>query len=142
VRVDRRSTALIAFRLRKGDKVRALTGVVVTTRAGRAQFSQPQDIETADGTIHIVPGQTLFLLTYEGEGYTRAWFNGRLYRGVDTASFYNGVCTFNPGRCTGRIIEKARSVWWIKVRNAAGRVGWTTEAAGFDGKCLDSGCRP
>ena len=134
IRVERRTGARVAFQLKKGEKVTAVNGVVVTIRAGRVEFSQPQDIDTADGRIRVAPGQTLYLLTYEGEGYTKAWFNGRLYRSVDTQHFYNGVCDFNPGRCTGKIVEKGQVEWWVQIRNATGRVGWTDEPEAFDGK--------
>jgi len=134
IRVERRTGARVAFRLKKGEKVTAVNGMVVTTRPGRVEFGQPQDIETADGRIRVAPGQTLYLLTYEGEGYTKAWFNGRLYRSVDTQHFYNGVCDFNPGRCTGKIVEKGQVEWWVQIRNATGRVGWTDEPEAFEGK--------
>jgi hypothetical protein len=134
VRTDRREGAPIAFAVKTGEKVTAITGVVVTISAGRVQFRQPQDLTSSDGPIRVVPGQTLYLLTYQGEGYTKAWFNGRLYRDVDTATFFNGVCDFNPDRCTGRIVEKSQTVWWVRVRNASGRIGWTSEPDAFDGR--------
>jgi hypothetical protein len=59
IRVDRRPAAGVAFQVKNGEKVTAVTGVVVTLKAGRVQFGQPQDITSMDGQIHIVPGQTL-----------------------------------------------------------------------------------
>lgn len=134
IRTARRAASPIRFRVKAGEKVTALTGVVVTLKAGRVQFREPQDLSSSDGTIHIVPGQILYLLTYEGEGYTKAWFNGRLYRDVDTATFFNGVCEIEPSRCTGKIIERQQTRWWVQIRNAAGNVGWTSEPDKFDGK--------
>ena len=75
VRIERRTTAPIMFHVKAGEKVTALTGVVVTLKAGRVQFREPQDLSTSNGQIHIMPRQTLYLLTYQGEGYTKAWFN-------------------------------------------------------------------
>ena len=69
VRTQRRADAPIAFRLTKGARVQALTGVVVTTKAGRVEFSEPFD--TRQGLV-IQPGETLYLLTYQGEGFTKA----------------------------------------------------------------------
>ena len=134
VRIERRTTAPIMFHVKAGEKVTALTGVVVTLKAGRVQFREPQDLGASDGPIHIVPGQTLYLLTYQGEGYTKAWFNGRLYRDVDTATFFNGVCDVDPSRCPGKIIERSQTVWWVQVRNAEGRSGWTHQPEKFNGK--------
>jgi len=135
VRAARRLNAPVSFNLRAREKVTAITGVVITVKAGRVQFREPRNLSSSDGTIHIVPGQTLYLLTYQGEGFTKAWFNDRIYRDVDTADFFNGVCDFDPSRCAGKIIEKSRTEWWVKIRDRAGRVGWTHEPSKFDGKC-------
>ena len=72
--------------------VTALTGVVVTVRAGRVQFGAPQHLLTSSGPIDVLPGQTLYLLTYQGEGFTKVWFNGKVYEDVDASSFMNGAC--------------------------------------------------
>ena len=134
VRTARRAQAPVAFSLRAGEKVTAVTGVVITLRAGRVQFRESRSISSSTGHIQIEPGQTLYLLTYQGEGFTKAWFNGRLYRDVDTVEFYNRVCDIQPGRCAGQIIEQSQTEWWIQVRNQLGAVGWTNEPNKFDGK--------
>jgi hypothetical protein len=134
IRTDRRLTAPVAFRLRAGEKVAALTGVVVTLKAGRVQFREPRTLRTSSGAVTIVPGQTLYLLTYQGEGFTKAWFNGRLYQDVDTVDFLNGVCDVDPTRCAGKVIEPSQTEWWIQIRTQAGKTGWTNEPGQFDGK--------
>src|SRR6185503_18422749 len=68
VRTDRQVDAPMAFTLEKGDRVQAVTGIVVTTRPGRVQFRNPADLSTERGPLHVEPGQTLYLLTYLGEG--------------------------------------------------------------------------
>ncbi len=133
VHSDRRTTAPVAFRVQPGERVTAVTGVVVTLRAGRVQFDRPQRLYTSAGPIDVSPDQTLYLLTYQGEGFTKAWFNGRLYHDVDASSVLNAVCR-TPGRCPGRVLEPARSEWWVQLRNQAGQIGWTRDAARFDGK--------
>jgi hypothetical protein len=103
VRVSRQPRARQAFRVEKGETVTALTGVVVTTRPTRIQFDRATDISTDNGRIRILPGQTLYMLTYEGEGFAKVWFNGRLYKGADTAEFYdNGVCEHDQSRVLGQ----------------------------------------
>ena len=65
----------------------------------------------------------------------KAWFHGRLYKDVDGAmAFFNAVCDSDPSRCTGKIVERPRSVWWVQIRNAQGHVGWSDEPVKFDGK--------
>ena len=133
VRTDRDHGAPIAFRVAKGDKVNALTGVVITRIPGRVQFRQEEDLSGTDGAFHIVPGETLYMLTYHGEGFMKVWFKGRVYDNVNTMQFYNGVCDFDASRCTGSILQRTESEWWIQIRNAAGQVGWTDEPRKFDG---------
>jgi hypothetical protein len=134
IRTNRRIDAAGVFRLQPGEKVTALTGVVITVKPGRVEFREPTNLSSANGPIYIVPGQTLYLLTYEGEGFIKAWFNGRLYRDVDTVDFFNAVCDTEPRRCTGKIIEKSQTEWWVQIRNRFGNVGWTREPEKFDGK--------
>jgi len=74
------------------------------------------------------------LLTYEGEGFSKVWFNGKVYRDVDVSGFMNAACRYAPARCRGRILEPSRTEWWVQVRNEAGQVGWTREPNKFDGK--------
>jgi hypothetical protein len=152
VRTTRAAHAPVAFTIRKGETVTALTGIVVTTAPGKVRFRAPADLMWADletvdvggvsvrrprqsGFLHVEPGDTLYLLTYHGEGSTVAWFKGRLYEELDGAlAFFNAICTDDPSRCAGQIIEKPQRVWWVHVQNARGQQGWTAEPEKFDGK--------
>jgi hypothetical protein len=97
-------------------------------------FPEPETLSTSDGQIRVESGQTLYLLTYEGEGYTTAWFQGRLHRGVDGGRIFNGACDLDPTLCRGTIVEPWQSVWWVQIRNSRGQVGWTNEPAKFANK--------
>ena len=136
IRTDRALTSPVAFAVAAGEKVTAVTGVVITTRAGRVEFDLPQDIEVTGGRIHIEPGQPLFLLTAQGEGFMKAWFNGRFYEDFDATIFSSGGggCGVGARPCVGRIVESWQSEWWVQIRNAAGQVGWTREPEKFDNK--------
>jgi hypothetical protein len=139
VRTSRGVKAPVAFRLQKGERVQAITGVVVTERPGRVQFRAAVDLTAYSYTsgpqrIHIEPTDTLYLLTYRGEGASAAWFNGRLYDEVDASAFFNSACTDNGASCAGRIVEQPVSVWWIQLKNKAGSIGWTNEPDKFDNK--------
>ena len=163
VLTERRTDAPVAFRVTAQEKVEAVTGVVVTVKAGRARFQVPVDLhyfgdyirdpgtdeavgrrDEDDGSIHVEPGQTLYLLTYYHEGHARAWFQGRLYQSLDASmELFNAVCNFesgrrrsvasNPAYCSGTIIEHPQSVWWVQIRNSRGQVGWTNEPDKFAG---------
>jgi hypothetical protein len=135
VLAERRHGAPSAFQLQAKDKVTALTGVVLTVKPGRVQFPKPIDLDAyTDGVIHIEPGETLYLLTSHGEGEFMAWFKRKQYLHLDGVAFSNGVCEVYPERCTGKIIERATTEWWVQVRNRLGKVGWTSETEKFDGK--------
>ena len=134
VHAERRDDAPVVFKVRSGEGVKAVTGIVIITKPGRAVFDRRQRLTTSSGTIDLMPGQTLFLLTYQGEGFTKAWYGGKVYTDVDTASFMNAMCTTKPEQCTGKVVEKPQREWWIQIRNAEGQTGWTRESDKFDGK--------
>jgi hypothetical protein len=136
VRTARHTTASVAYVIRKGERITALTGIVTTVKAGRVRFRNTVNLQTASGTLHVERGQTLYLLTYRGEGFTKAWFLGRIYDDVDGAmAFFNDLCGRNPRvPCDGEILERPQSIWWVEVRNARGQTGWTDQPARFDGK--------
>jgi hypothetical protein len=131
VRRERRRASPVVFRVPRDGTVTAVTGVVVTLRAGRVQFRVPHEMGSLSGRLRVVPGQTLYLLTYQGEGFTKAWFDGRLYDELDGTGFFNAACENDPSRCAGRIVEQPRREWWVQVRNGAGRTGWTDEPDKF-----------
>jgi hypothetical protein len=136
VRTERRADSPIAFTLEKGEHIRAITGIVVILKPGRVQFQSAADLTSTAGRIHVEPGETLYLLTYHGEGSTTAWFKGRLYDEVDGSEFINAQCDFQPGSCNGTIVEKLQKVWWVRLMKQNRLTGWTNEAEKFDNKDL------
>jgi len=140
VRRDRKSGSPMLFNLKKGEKATALTGVVVTTRPGRVKFREPVDLEFYDHSrrsvarLHVDPSQTLYLLTYRGEGTTLTWLDGHVYDDVDgSTAFFNDKCG-DGNHCAGRIVEETQAVWWVQLRNSKGQIGWTNQPDKFDGK--------
>ena len=134
IKVARRSSAPLAFNVEVGEKVTAMSGVVVTLRPGRVQFRERTTLRSGKGDVQIVPGETLYLLTYQGEGFSKVWLRGQLLTDVDITQFVNGICDDQPRRCLGKVIEEKRTEWWVQIRNRSGRVGWTREPEKFDGK--------
>jgi hypothetical protein len=134
ISVARRRSAPVVFSIAPGEKVTALTGVVGTLKPGRVQFRERTTLRTATGDVQVLPEDTLYLLTYQGEGFSKAWLRGQLLTDVDTVQFINGVCDAQPSRCPGKVIEHSQTEWWVQIRNRSGRVGWTREPEKFDGK--------
>jgi hypothetical protein len=131
LRNDRSPSAPIAFRLKPGDKVTAVTGVVVTVKAARVKFRVPFSVSTSDGPLRIEAGQSLYLLTDLGEGFSKAWFDGRLYPEIETMEFLNSLCI--PDTCAGELVEESQTVWWVQIKTPSGEIGWTNEPYRFDG---------
>jgi hypothetical protein len=125
VRAARDAASAAAFTVEKGESVTALTGVVVTVSPGIVEFRNPATLSTRQGELQMETGERLYVLTYQGEGFTKAWFRGRLYEDVDGGRFFEQ-----------RVVAPWKSVWWIQVRNSKGQTGWTNEPEKFGNKDL------
>lgn len=115
VRTSMRKGSPIAFHLRRGEKVRGVTGVVITSNPGIARAVKPIDL----GDIKLASGDRIFLYTNEGEGYVKAWYRGRFF----------GAEALDPGQF--EIERQPKSVWWVKLRNSRGQIGWSREPENF-----------
>ncbi|HVF46753.1 MAG TPA: hypothetical protein VNA17_04235 [Pyrinomonadaceae bacterium] len=118
VRSAMRDGSPIAFRLRKGARVKGMTGVVITSQPGEVRVLK----QTKIGSVTARPGNIIYLLTYEGEGFHKVWFRGRVSseETYDTSVF--------------RSVREPKAVWWVKVRNSRGKVGWSREPENFGNK--------
>jgi LysM repeat protein len=117
----------VAFRIKKGEKVTGVTGVVITTKAGIVKALRNTTIDEIE-KVPFNAGEILYLLTYRGEGYYRTWYKGRYL----FDSYYN-----NPDV---KQISDPELVWWVKIKNRKGQIGWTKLPENFDNKdaCGDS----
>lgn len=95
-------------------------------------------------TVRLEIGDTLYLLTNEGEGYRKAWLDGRIVS-VDASQFmdfttsvpegnaYKSCDTPSP-KCWWRTEGgeiMIRGKWWVKMALPDGTVGWTSENRNF-----------
>ena len=112
--------ASVAFRVKKGEKVRGVTGVVITTKAGTLKALKNTTV--GEDKIRVKAGEFLYLLTYTGEDFYDTWYKGKIF----TNQFYN-----NPAL---KLINEPKSVWWVKIRNRKGQIGWTKMPDNFDNK--------
>ncbi len=129
----------VLFRLRRGQRVQGLTGVVVTTELGKAVVRQPTVIgETA---LAVAPGDVVYIINYVGEGYWKFWVRGHVDQ--DQIPGKGEACAgedqhpvgqlpvASPTACKIQITTEPKTVWWAKVQDARGRVGWTREVDHF-----------
>jgi hypothetical protein len=117
----------IAFTIKSGEWVRGITGVVVTTRPGISKVLEKMTVGEGP-SVAVSPGDLLYTLHYVGEGYDLFWFQGRTYS--DQISGDRDPDPPPPGTKI-QIISRPQAVWWVKVRNAKGQVGWTDQTDRF-----------
>jgi len=107
----------VAFRIKKGEKVTGVTGVVITNIAGKADVLKTQTLESSK--VQLTKGDTISVLTYLGEGWFRMWYKGKFFE--------------DDGDSTGiKIVSQPKAVWWVKIKNRRGQTGWTKSSGDFD----------
>jgi hypothetical protein len=109
------------FHVRTGEKVQALTGVVVIEKPGVMLLKQAHGI----GNVTAQQGDLVYVLTSRGEGFAKVMFRSRVFDNVDLNDY------------EGKVFQTLRSPeqkWWVQIRNNQGRMGWTKEADNFKNK--------
>lgn len=107
----------VIFRIKRFERVKALTGVVVTVRPGMVEATS----DTKIGETEVKRGSKLYVLTYLGAGRSKIWFQGKIYEdGLTAGGFYQ--------------TNEPKYVWWVKIKNRKGQIGWTNLSSSFDGQ--------
>lgn len=117
----------IAFRVNKGDHVVGLTGVVITLKPGKVVVKKPRSIGLINKT-RVKAGDVLYLLHYMGEGVYKLWFRGKIYQ--DEMPTAPGLITKTPIEQREEylhVVSEPETVWWVKVRDRHGRIGWSKQ---------------
>lgn len=128
-RREKRAQAPPALTLQPGDEFTAVTGDVHVDVPGMVVFRHPYSNPGDEGgppvdSIRFSPADTLYVLNGLSEGYLMWYYRGRADIGYQ---FWIGP-PFIPGEAepgdTAIMIRPPHEVWWVRVRNAAGREGW------------------
>ncbi|HEX8788257.1 MAG TPA: hypothetical protein VF793_18875 [Telluria sp.] len=118
VHEKRSEQSRILYRLRAGERVDALTGVVVARNPAPIHIDHVVRDGFTNGSerplLSLKPGDVVYMLAPLGEGFYLFWYQGKVYHsGIDLAAM--------PG-----VEGKGMSlIWWKQVRNKAGKTGWT-----------------
>jgi hypothetical protein len=119
-------------KLSKGDKVTAVTGVVITFQPGVIHLDRDYP-EAA-----LKRGDTILTYTYQGEGFSSVWFQGQFISEFDIsfAKWPDGSGC-GGAHCAATYVDLGKKVWWVQVDLASGRTGWVElDHAQFDGTDL------
>ena len=126
---DRRDDSPIAFHAPLGDTVLALTGVVTTTKVGRA--TAKRDAMVGTKRLPVAPGQPIYLLRNVGGGDWKIWVNGVTDQQYIPSQGYCTADKQSSDECALTVMEQPDIVWWARVRDTRGREGWTREVDHF-----------
>jgi hypothetical protein len=125
---DQSEKSGVAFRVRKGEHVVGLTGVVITLKPGKAIVRKATTIGQDRRKIRVKPGDVLYLLHYMGEGFYKIWFNGRIYENeMPTAPDEIGKPPAGRKQESIEAQSEPDTVWWVKVRNSRNQIGWSKQ---------------
>ena len=115
----------LAFTIRPGEKVSALTGVVITRKAGLVIMRKQTSFED----ITVPAGAKLFLLHRVGEGVDLFWYKGATH----SAELYVDQVRKANDQYPWDVISVPETEWWVKVKNSRGVTGWLLDPRGFQG---------
>ena len=129
---DRSTNSPVSFRAKKGEHVTGMTGVVITLQPGKALVKKATTLGTEKHQVQVKPGDVLYVLHYMGEGYYKFWFNGRIYQD-QIPSISDRLSPEEKTRQLIQPLNEPQTVWWVKVKNKRGQIGWSKQDRHFDG---------
>lgn len=123
----------VAFDLRNNERVIAITGVVVTTKFGITEILKSMQAgylpNGKSPVLSLSRGDRVYALHYAGEGSDVFWYKGRTY--IDQISVPDNAWGDVPNMSNVNIISRPEYIWWAKIRNRAGKTGWTRRTEKF-----------
>lgn len=119
VHQGRSEKSAVVFRLRRGDAVDGVNGVVVTEKPAAVRIDRAVNDGYIKGIdkpqLALKAGDVVYMLSPLGEGSFLFWYQGKVYQsGLDLAAM------------PGADARAAKMTWWKQVRNKSGKLGWTT----------------
>lgn len=123
---DFRAPTPATFRVNRGEKITALTGVVVTTQLGVAVATDAIAPNTG-----MKPDDRFDVLYHVGEGHWKFWFNGQFgEEQIDTPDVCRQRRAPAPP-CELEMVTPPQTEWWAHIRTADGREGWARVVGNF-----------
>lgn len=115
IRVSMSDSSRVLYRLKAGEKVQGVTGIVITTKPGIVNVLKNTTLQNT----RLRKGDQLFMLTNLGEGFSKIWYKGRIFEGdpYDSDTF--------------KTVRESEAVWWVKIKNRRGQIGWSRQPENF-----------
>lgn len=136
--VEPKDKAGKAFTILKGQQVTAETGFVVTKKVGVTKVLKEITLGYEKGTeepnptpkLSLKPGELLYTLHDEGEGYDLFWYKGKPYS--DQISSDKPDPEPPPPGLNLQVLSRPEADWWIKVKTKEGKIGWIKDPPYFE----------
>jgi hypothetical protein len=112
----------------KGEKVFAITGVVITFTPGVIRMDRDAPEQG------LKRGETILTYAFRGEGFSAVWVHGKYEPEYDISftKWPNGMGC-GGAHCAATYVDLGKKAWWVEVKLASGKTGWlNTEGADFD----------
>ena len=112
----------IVGKIKKGEAVEGLTGevesrpILVTVTADHVD----------NNGNRFIKGDKFYLLTYCGEGFFKAWFDGKLFN-MDAVGVKNSFEYYSSNPFWAEASQRYKHVWWKKIKTRQDIIGWTKE---------------
>lgn len=121
-RISPDRSAKAAFRFARGDSVTAQSGEVRSAHLGRVVVRVPfTDENVPDTTFRPSVGDTVYITSYRGEGNWDVWYRGNSH---SIGMFWPDHVGRQLDSAPGQLIFPPNGIWWVRVVNRQGQVGW------------------
>lgn len=129
---SRSNNSPVVFRVKKGEHVTGLTGVVITLKPGKALVKKDGTLEIGGRGVQVKAGEILYLLHYQGEGFYKFWLRGRIYEAeMPFAPDLVYQSAEEKKKAFIQQLSEPQTVWWVKVKNSRGQIGWSKQDEHF-----------
>ena len=119
----------MAMRVTLGQTVQALTGVVSTTKFGRAMADRA--VAVGARRTPVAAGEPIYLIRNVGGGDWKIWVAGQVDQQYIPGQGYCTGAQQSADECAIKVVEQPENVWWVRVRDGRGTEGWTREVDHF-----------
>jgi len=123
----------VAAQVKSGEKVRGISGVVVTTEAGKTKVLKPvklgysQDSQAPE--LSLKPGDMIYTIHKVELASMLFWYHGKFY--TDEVGLPEKAKGNIPFKDELEIVSRPKTEWWAVVESADGRIGWTDQTDSF-----------